>query len=194
MFQAISEVTNKSLVLDSSKEITRGYFLCSRFRDAKLIHLVRNGEEILASRYYRMRQNSYYQILRMKLNASHFHGVFLFITILTWVIGNVLIEIVSKLGGCDVHRVKYEDLCIQPTDEIEKIGNFLDVDVKTVTEKISQNRTLNVGHNIAGNGIRHKEDLKFDPKSRTKNLPTHYKIMFRVLSWPLLKFYNYNLF
>jgi len=194
LFEAIAETSGKSTVVDSSKEITRGYFLCKNFPNVKLIHLIRSGEETVASNYWRMREGGYYRILRVNLNTTHFHGLFVFLDSLLWNIGNLLIELVKFISNCEVMEVRYEDLCANPVEEVERIGNFLERDVEQVKEKLREDRQLYIGHNIAGNGIRMKENLKFDPKSRTEDLPSLYRVMFRILSWPLLKYYGYSVF
>jgi len=168
LFEVIAEISKKRIIVDSSKEITRGYFLVKNFSNVKLIHLIRNGEEILASQLYRMKERG-------------------------WVIGNLIIEIIRLFNRDKLLRVRYEDLCSSPDNELRRIGKFMNWEMESVIEKIKNRQKINIGHNIAGNKIRFSSSLIFEPKNRAKNLALRYKILFRFFAWPLLLFYGYKL-
>jgi hypothetical protein len=167
LFEVIAEISKKRIIVDSSKEITRGYFLVKNFSNVKLIHLIRNGEEILASQLYRMKERGSYRFLRRNLPAKYFHGLFMFLTTVTWVIGNLIIEIIRLFNRDKLLRVRYEDLCSSPDDELRRIGKFMNCEMESVIEKIKNRQKISIGHNIAGNKIRFSSSVIFEPKNRT---------------------------
>jgi len=195
MLAAISEVSGKNTLVDSSKEHTRGLFLMRFLPNSKIIHLVRNQEGVLSSYYYRMRQGGPFKFLRVNYYPKRLTFIALGLVCVSWVVGNFLAEAVRMYDKSRFMRIRYEDLCSDPRRELERIENFIGCDLQSVIESIESNLAMQVGHNIGGNEMRFQTNFVFDPNARIRRfLPWPYKIMARIISWPLMLYYGYNPF
>ena len=194
LFNSIAKAAISKVVVDSSKEVTRGLFLALFLPNVRIIHLVRNGEQILASNLWRMKIGEGFKFLRRKWKAKHFHGLFLILSSISWVIGNLLAELVGLCVPDCIIRIHYEDLCEKPEEVLEKIGAFIECDMSSVISAVKNNKLMKIGHNIAGNRIRMRKTFKFNPKSRLHLLPKSYQIFFRIIAMPLILHYGYPSF
>lgn len=195
IFNSIAKVAVSKVVVDSSKEVTRGLFLALFLSNVRIIHLIRNGEQILASNLWRMKNGEGFKFLRRKWDAKHFHGLFLILSSINWVIGNLLAELAKIFVPDRVIQVRYEDLCEKPEEVLKQIGAFIDCDMNFVISAVKNNKPMKIGHNIAGNRIRMRKTFKFipNPNSRLHLLPKRYRILFRIIAWPLMMRYGYRL-
>lgn len=72
LFQSISKFIRKDIIVDSSKEITRGFFLLKYTDSTKIIHLIKNQESILSSNFYRIKNGEGFKFLRKKIYKQKF--------------------------------------------------------------------------------------------------------------------------
>lgn len=76
---------------------------------------------------------------------------------------------------------------------MNEIAHFLSIDLSEQTEKIINNKSLDRGHKIGGNGVRMKEKIVFDKKVGTsKSLPRIYTIISIIINWPFLLMNGYS--
>ncbi|MEE9166920.1 MAG: sulfotransferase [Candidatus Neomarinimicrobiota bacterium] len=191
IFRAISDVSGKQFVVDSSKEFTRAMFLASRFPEARIIHLVRNGEQVLASRYWRLKNREGFRILRKQVPASRFLGLYLVLDSINWVLGNLVGEAIRYVTSTRVLRVKYEDFCEYPEEVLTRISRFLKVDLSSIIEKLGRGEGFAFGHTIAGNRIRFQSEIVLNPHHPMREVPKRYGLMFRIIAAPLIWLYGY---
>lgn len=190
---AVSAPTEPALIVDSSKEITRALFFLRFVSDARVIHLMRHPVSILQSDYYRLKGGTGFKFLRRRFHPRRFFGPFLFVSVLTWITGNLLADLARSFGRDRFLRVRYEKIIADPISQIDRIEAFLGCSLDEVRRRLSENEAFDVGHNIGGNHMRLAGEFVFDPgKSRRKGLPIRYAIMAWLMTWPLLLAYGYK--
>jgi len=161
----------------------------------KVIHLIRNPEGIIESNLHRINQGIGFKFLRKKFHDQRLAPLYLALSSINWVVGNLFAEILHKLYSRQILRVRYEDLCQQPRSELIRIANFIGYNLDSVIQEIEQSRPMLIGHNIGGNRMRLEGSFVFDPNiSSERFLPSSYKILVRLISWPLMLIYGYNTF
>ncbi len=192
--RAVTEVSGKRLMLDSSKEPTRGLLLMRYLPEARFIRLVRDPRSAVASHYWRL-QKGFFHFLRRTYPARPGGPLFLALAAASWTVGNLLHEFVARRDPGRVVVVRYEDLRERPAEEIRRIGAALGIDVSDVIDKLVRGDELGVGHIIGGNEVRLEKGLRFDPgkQDRRPALPRWVGLMTVALCWPLMRRYGYPL-
>ncbi|MDH4318960.1 MAG: sulfotransferase, partial [Desulfobulbaceae bacterium] len=160
---------------------------------SKVIHLVRHPASILQSDYYRLVKGSGFKFLRRVFFPKKIFWPFLLLSCISWITGNILVELVRYFGRDRVLRVRYEDLISSPKHEIERIEKFIDINLDSIKSKIINNIPFSIGHNIGGNHMRMSGSFIFDPsKSKRNGLPRKYRLMANIVCGPLLWVYGYR--
>jgi hypothetical protein len=139
LFTAVSQVSGRDIVVDSSKRFSRALALSLVDGiDLHLLHLLRDARGVAYSwsKPTRPRQRSWW-------NAS-----------IRWNIMNAASGFVSRNVKKDkVMRLRYEDFISDPVHVLREIGHFVDVSMDQVTELLVNNAGLTVGHVGVGNGF-----------------------------------------
>lgn len=175
VFKAIKEISSEQLVLDSSKEVTRAFFLIKNIPDAKIIHLVKNPITVLESTYYRLESGAGFRFLRRQFTPKRIFWPALSVAALGWLVGNLLAEFVRLYEKNRVLRVRYEDIAIKPVKTFEELEKYLGVDLTNIKQKILCGGAFDIGHNIGGNHMRHVQKFVFDPRKQSRGgLPHRY--------------------
>lgn len=191
LFGIISEVAESEVLIDSSKEFTRGLFLTKYLSPGKIIHLIRNPLDILASTLLRIGEGKF-KFLRYKFKNARIAFPFLMISACSWMAGNLLGEIIHYIGKDKIMRVRYEDLSSEPSVELAKIGRFVGQDLRGVVRRVKNGEKMNIPHMIAGNRMRTKGSFIFAPNKKDyRPLPKRYRLMGILITWPLMLKYGY---
>lgn len=191
LFEVISEVSGRKMVIDSSKEFTRGLFLTKYMPNGKVIHLIRNPLRILASNLLRIKEGRF-KVLRHTFDGKSTAMPFILISALGWLVGNILGELVSLTNRRKVLKVRYEDLSEYPAEELKRIGAFLDCDLTDVVNKVEKSEEMEIEHMIAGNRMRRNGSFVFKPgKKSRKRIPWYYSVLGVLVTWPLMLRYGY---
>lgn len=185
--------TEPQLIVDSSKEITRALFFLRFVPSSRVIHLMRHPVSILQSDYYRLKGGTGFKFLRRRYHPKRFFGPFLALSVMTWIIGNLLADLTRTFARERFLRVRYEQLIFEPQETLTRIESFLECSLEVVRDGVRAAQPFAVGHNIGGNHMRLSGTFVFDPgKSRRKGLPVRYAIMSWLMTWPLLIAYGYR--
>jgi hypothetical protein len=188
---AIAEVSGKPLVLDSSKEYSRGLFLCKFYPRSKIIHLIRSPIATVHS--YQKRPT--FKILRRSFKMRPRTAPLAICTVLcSWSVGCLLGSIVKYLYPARVLTVRYEDVCVRPRQELETIGTFIGVDLSPLAATIEAKRPLAIGHNIGGNKMRFQQHFTFTPDHDKKPLRLGYRLLALLVNGPFLLLHRYSPF
>jgi hypothetical protein len=188
---AIAEVSGKPLVLDSSKEYSRGLFLCKFYPRSKIIHLIRSP----IATVYSYQKRPTFKFLRHSFKMHARTMPLAICTVLcSWSIGCLLGSIVKYLYPARVLTIRYEDVCVQPRKELEKLGAFLEVDLSALATKIEEKQPLTIGHNIGGNKMRFQKQFTFTPDHDKKPLRLAYRLLALVVNGPFLLLHRYSPF
>lgn len=193
--QAIADAAASApkVVVDSSKEITRALFFSRFMPDARIIHLMRHPVSILQSDYYRLKGGTGFKLLRRRFKPKRFFGPFLFVSVLTWITGNLIADLTRTFGRDRFLRIRYEDVIARPTVQLKRIEEFSEVPLDAVVARLANGEAFDVGHNIGGNHMRLSGTFVFDPgKAARKGLPLRFAVMTWLLTWPLLLAYGYR--
>lgn len=183
---------NHTMVVDSSKEVTRALFLLRFVPGTKVIHLVRHPARILQSNYYRIEKGRGIKILRHTFKPKKLVFPFLVASCIMWFVGNLLAELARQFSRKNVLRVRYEDIVRSPDQELARIEKFIGVSLDKVKKNIRESRSFQVGHNIGGNHMRMAGEFVFDSQGgKRTGLPKRYEIITVLLCWPLLLMYGY---
>jgi hypothetical protein len=194
--RAIREVAGKPVLLDSSKEPTRGLFVLKLRPAARVIHLVRDPRSVVTSYYWRLKSDRGFHFLRRSYSAPALAPLFLLLAAASWTAGNLLCELIARTAPDRVLRVRYEDLRDEPARELRRIGSALGLPVEDVAQRLERGEAFAVGHNIGGNQIREgARTIRFEPgkEESRRRLPRGIEIMTVLLCWPLMLRYRYQL-
>ena len=191
---SILDTSGKLIVLDSSKTPARALFLVRHFPNSRVIHLVRDPAAILASNYWRIQSGRGFKFLRRTYRQTWFTPVYLMISALSWVLGNLLAELVKLVEPSQVMLIRYEDIGADAERQFNRLSGFLNADVTQAAKAISAGTAIPFGHNIGGNQVRRLRTFVFEPKARDDHpLPPLYRVMTRIICWPLMLRYGYKL-
>lgn len=145
LFETLREVSGKPILLDSSKVPLRAFALAmTPGVDLRLVHLVRDGRGVAVS-------------LDRK-NCPVWR------TALLWTRANLASEwVLRRLDPGKSVRIRYENLIADPKDALDKIGKVARVDLTEVADALSAGDVMEIGHNIAGNRLRHSKSVCLQP-------------------------------
>ena len=191
---AIANVGGKPHLLDAGKEPTRALFLLKFLGEARLVHLVRNPHDVLASYQWRVANGEGVLFLRRRYRSAWASPWLLLLAAASWTVGNLIVEAVARIGPGRVVRVRYEDLRDRPEETLSALGRALGVPLNDVVEKLQAGRPLSVYHNLGGNRARRAGTIRF---SRTAGSPRAapsrwLSAAVDVLCWPLMRRYGYR--
>jgi hypothetical protein len=188
---AITNVASKTAVVDASKELTRALFLMRHLPDTKFVHIVRRPESTVASYRDRIKRGNI-RFLRREYRSGFLDCLFLALIASSWVVGNLLAELIRLLSPARVLRVRHEDLCENPVRELRRLEKFLEFSLSTLIDTVEQERPMQVGHIIAGSyRMRSGTFILERTTNKGVHLPWLYRIMVRAIAWPLMLVYGY---
>ena len=190
LLAAIRTVSGKPIIVDSSKGPARAFALSLiKGIDLKLIHLVRDARAVAYSFKKAFEKN-------LKKGVQHdLRSRPVWQTALFWMQYNLESEIVrSSTPKVASIRLRYEDLTADPENTLSRIGDFLDIGLKELAQKVASGKYLKVEHTIAGNRLRMagKIRLLIDMEWRNK-LTSPEKRTCRLVAGVLMSRYRYEL-
>lgn len=193
--RAVTTVSGKPHMLDSSKEPTRGMMLLRFCPEARVIHLVRDPRRAVASHYWRFYEyGGYFKFLRRKYHARYMLVPFMLLAAASWTVGNLICELGRWFAPERTVRVRYEDLCARPAEELRRIGQSFGIPLDDLIDKLERGEPMPIGHNIGGNEIRNDGRVAFRPeKGNVHDLPRWLEVLTFTVCWPLMLAYGYRL-
>jgi hypothetical protein len=150
LYEAISAVSGKQVIVDSSKPPVRNYaLLLNPHLDVRLIHLVRDGRAVVWSMLRGRRQDVAGGIPRDRPPPPPWR------TSIRWALTNLASEwVIARAGEARGLRVTYESFVERPEEVLHSIAAVADEDLSMVAEALVERRALDVGHNVGGNRLR----------------------------------------
>lgn len=191
LLDALAKRTGASAIVDSSgsgaRSTGRAYAL-SRHTDAdvRVIHLVRDGRAVSWSSL-KGPGSPERPVVRLPRPIKALR------TGASWSLTNLLCEwIVRELVPSRVLRLHYEDLVTDPPGELERVAAFSGLDLDDLIGEVQADAPLEVGHNVAGNRLRFREEIRIRPDfSWRRKMSAPYRWMLTAQMWPLLLRYGY---
>lgn len=187
----VRERVDTPAVVDSSgsgaDKTGRPYALARHTRaDVRVIHLVRDGRAVAWSgmKGRGSPERPEFRLPRPLL-AIRF-GV-------AWSLANLTSEwIARRLPAGRVLRVRYEDLATDPVGQLRRIGGFAGMELEDLVRKVEADEPLAVGHNVAGNRLRFREEIRIRPDfSWRERMSAPLRWVLTAQLWPLLLRYGY---
>lgn len=191
VYEAVREVSGAEVVVDSSKEVTRGLLLAKHVEDCHLIHLVRNPLSVLSSNLRKMRKKGAFRFLRKQWNPEGKELLFVGLTCVNWTVGNLLCEVLKRCTD-EVTTIRLEDLKDAPADTLRLVGSRIGVNVEDVVQKMEEGEAMSTGVGLRGNRMRRRStEFVFEPSSSDRKVPASYRMMCRAMTFPLRSLYGY---
>ncbi len=179
LFTALTKVSGKPYIVDSSKYIGRAVALRkSSHINLKIIYVVRDVRGVILS------FGKNVQTSRSPLSAIFYYTVI-----------NMVGELVYRmLPKQMVMKVCYEHFIEQPHAVLDEISNFLALDLTEVKERISTNSDFAVGHIIGGNRLKNDGAIKFRQDLEWRKKFTKLKsVTYYLLTLPLMLINKFKL-
>ena len=199
LYTAVSKATGCQYVVDSSKEMTRAYFILKHFSEAKGLHLVRNPHGFISSYYQRILKGGDFKLVRFQLGGAirrypviKYPG--LAILALSWLIGNLYAEFLKILFRERVLFIRYDDFCIDPVGQTALIAKHMGHPFDELEAKMSSGEDLITGHKAAGNEWTSKKaTFTFDASvNRKYRLPWLVHWITSAICFPLILKYKFS--
>lgn len=190
LLKAIQKVSGCNTIVDSSKGLERAFVLSLIPEiDLRVIQLVRDPRGVVWSHKKAFTKDLQNGLPRDIDSQPAWRAA------LYWCRINLQADWLRKrLGPEKALLLRYEDFMQQTLPVLQKIGNFIGVDLMNVQRVIDEGRELFFDHTIAGNRVRMKGklELKFDQEWRQK-LSSKDRRITELLSGWLMTRYGYKL-
>lgn len=189
ILKAIQMVSGCMTIVDPSKGLERAYVLSSiPDIDLKVIQLVRDPRGVVWSH-----KKALLKALDKRLRRDTYPQP-AWRTALYWCRMNLLADWLRRQVGPERSLlVRYEDFMLETRPILQKIGDFIGVDLSDIQQAINRGEKLYFGHTIAGNRVRMQGELrlKFDQEWR-QHLSLRDRRVTEIISGPLMARYGYK--
>lgn len=158
LYQAIAEVSGRSVIIDSSKTPIRGTLL-SRIRglDVRWVHLVRDVRAVAWSRQKSLAadQNAGVQT-PIKPRPTWYSASY-------WAYLNLLSTLVCLFHRKRSLRLRYEDVVTEPQQALARLSECCGLDYSNTVAALMRGDPIRVEHAIAGNRMRMNGSIRIKP-------------------------------
>ncbi|TXT39540.1 MAG: sulfotransferase [Planctomycetota bacterium] len=158
LYQAIAEVSGRSVVIDSSKTPMRGALLARmRGLDVRWVHLVRDARAVAWSRQksFAVDQNAGVQ-KRIKPRPTWY-------SVSYWAYINLLSSLVCLFHRKRSVRLRYEDVVTEPQQTLAQVSDLCGLDYSSTVAALLRGDPIRVEHAIAGNRMRMNGSIRIKP-------------------------------
>ena len=189
LFEAIRDVTGRSVIVDSSKKAIRTYALLANPRlDVRVIHLVRDGRGVVWSGMKSLSRDVEAGVPKDRQPTPPSRTTF------HWVLANLESEWVAKrIGGTKALRISYESFVERPGQVLSDLSLLVEEDLSPLADEIADGQPMLPGHNVGGNRLRlsGSVSLKPDFEWAAKLPPADSRTFWRLAGW-LARRYGYT--
>jgi hypothetical protein len=189
IYQAILQVGQRPLIVDSSKNALRALALSFvRGLDVYVVHLVRDARGVTWSLRKPYRRDDAAGVQRDMPPRPAWR------TALMWTWGNTVAAWVSRRFPRERRRLlRYEDFLSDPEHALAGLGRFLGVEMGGLGTRVVNGDLMSAGHNIAGNRLRMQGSVRLRPDFEWRGrLSGMDRATVWTLAWPLLLWYGYR--
>lgn len=180
IFQSCKKVSNKNVMLDSAKYISRALALRNMSSvELKVIYMVRDVRGVAHS-FSKKVQSS-----RGTISSILYYSMI-----------NIAAEVACSLGLRNkVIKVRYEDMMNHPIEFFNELEEFLGIDLKQIRDKIEGDEAFEIEHIIGGNRLKEKRSIKFRTDVRWVQVQSKAKqVLIYFSSFPLMIINRYPIF
>lgn len=189
MFDSIAAVTGAKIIVDSSKSARDATYRYKKLTElfgsnVYVIHITREVNSVMYS-YYKHGSNwaaeGYKPENRFRVLRS----------LVGWLKANY--SVLKYKEDVNYLHIKLEDLTRNPSEELDRIAEFLEMDFSYIKKKILDFEPIYASHKIGGNRNRFKPlVLSGDKGSGGSNLPIRYRLMSLIMASNLMKKLGYR--
>lgn len=188
LYEAIRDVSGKSVIVDSSKKPIHTYALLANPRlNVRVIHLVRDGRGIVWSKSKSLDRDVEAGVpsdrgpVSPRRSTAH------------WILANLESEaVVARAGRSNALRISYEAFVERPGDVLRAVGSLAEEDLGSLADAVAAERPMQAGHKVGGNRVRRSGSVSLRPDfSWTTGLqPRDARTFWRLAGW-LARRYGY---
>lgn len=191
LYQAIQAVSEKTIIVDSSKIIIRPYALLkSQIIDLYLCHLIRDGRGVVWS-HMKPKEREKKQAAGRPKDYYPRHPQQITIR---WLVTNLVADwMINQAGKRHGITVLYEQMIQDPEGQLNRIGSLVGEDYSEIGRRLKAGQHMYIGNMAAGNSIRMAKSitLKSDVEWADK-LPDDAKTSFWHIAGWLDQRYGYK--
>ncbi len=189
LLKSIQKVSGCTAIVDSSKGMERAFaFSVIPDIDLKIIQLVRDPRGVVWSHRKAFTKDVQQGLPRDIASEPAWRAA------LYWCRMNLQTDWLRRRVGSErAMLVRYEDFMLDTVPVMQRIGDFIGVDLTDVQRRIYESEKLYFDHTIAGNRVRMKGNLqlKFDQEWRQNLSPRDRRITELLAGW-LMARYGYK--
>jgi len=193
ILSAIGEVSDKNIVVDSSKSARTCTWRIQRLAqiaelDISAIHLVRDPRAVMAS-ILRGSNRKLEQGQPAALPGGAYRAL------ASWCATNALVH-VGQATSPPMRwvRLRYEEIFGNPIQALHALSGFLELDMTPLIDRILGQRPLDPGHGVGGNRARRQGPLRLGYDEAWQDELPLYARRLAWLAWPLAHRYGYDVF
>ncbi|HIP33471.1 MAG TPA: sulfotransferase [Bacteroidia bacterium] len=177
-YSIITKLNPSKYYLDSAKFISRVLQLRKSDKlNVKIIYLVRDVRGVI---------NSFAKNVQTQKNPIS--------TIIYYTMINTAAQIVEWTYPKEILKLRYEDFIEKPVDTLDKIEQFIEVDLTDVKEVITEEKYIDMPHIIGGNRLKSQSKIKLRKDLTWKrNIKRVKQILYYFLTLPLMLLNKYKL-
>lgn len=182
---AIGKVFGVEAFVDSHKEYTRGLMMLKSDPAAKVIHIYREPDITITSHYYRLGTGSPIKFMKRLYRPGLMTFPFMMLLAAGWSVGMLAAVRIASAFPKRVLHVSHDNLSANPRYELERIGDFLSMDMSSVTDRIAAGEAFEIDHLIGGNEFKHEGKMAFNPRTKgRRKAPWYYRASAWLFAWP----------
>ncbi|MGQ9505635.1 MAG: sulfotransferase family protein [Thermogutta sp.] len=180
LYRAISKVSGKPIIIDSSKNAARGLALVMMDQrmdliDLHLIHLIRDVRGFVWSQRKSFRRDERAGVARDLAPRPVWKSI------LVWLLVNTISERArARHEQSQALLLRYEDFASDTLQEAIKLAAFLGVSAEPWLEIVTTQRPLEPGHVVAGNRVRMQRRIVIRPDTEWQSRLTRFE---KALCW-----------
>jgi len=185
---------NSDIIVDSSKEVTRGLILSRGYDECIIIHLIRDPFKVVSSNIYHLEQGKPFRFMRKKYRNKNALFIYLLVASFGWLIGNFLIELTGIYNRNKKIKIRYEDLCANPDEVISNIEKRINQDLSSTKDFLKGEKAAKNFHTVRGNPTKNEKNLLFDRNRAVARdrMSIFQRIVVRIIVAPLRIAYGYG--
>ena len=192
LYDSIAEVSERPVVLDSTKELATAIFLLRHVPDSKVIHFVRSPFGVVDSYVKRIKGNKSFEMFHRSYRVERFHFVPAAIAALIWTVESFACELLRLFYSTRIITLHYEDLCDHPVALLEKLESFTGVSLAESKAAARDGRVLQPNHALQGNRLMRTEKVVFSPKKGVPRFLTAFdRAIITLCTLPMTLVYGY---
>jgi hypothetical protein len=192
LYDSIAEVSERPVVLDSTKELATAIFLLRHMPEAKVIHFVRSPFGVVDSYLKRIKGNKSFDMFHRRYRVERFRFLPVAVAALIWSFESFACELLRLFYPARMITLHYEDLCDDPLALLEKLERFSGVSLAESKAAVRDGRALQPSHALQGNRLMRTEEVVFAPQKGVPRFLTAFdRAIVTVCTLPLTLAYGY---